>query len=266
MNKNIKVSVVTVCFNVVKDIERTMLSVINQTYPNIEYIVIDGGSTDGTVNVIKKHENQIFKWISEPDKGIYDAMNKGIKFATGEWIIFMNVGDVFYDSYVISNMQFDKYESDKNVRCVYGDYISLHKIKTVEVRCENPFYSRTDYLKNPSMGFHHQSTFVRTSTAKRLLFDASHYKLCADYNMIYQIYNEGGLFERIPLFVAIVNDREGASAENRLLQLREHYEILGLSENKYAKRKISLLRFNEKLKKWLGYDFFVELLLLFIRK
>lgn len=87
-----KISVVTVCYNAADTIEKTMLSVLNQTHHDIEYIIIDGGSTDGTVEIIRKYADRIAYWVSEPDKGIYDAMNKGIKVATGEWINFMNAG------------------------------------------------------------------------------------------------------------------------------------------------------------------------------
>ena len=80
------ISVITVCYNVASTIEKTMLSVLNQTYKNLEYIIIDGNSTDGTVDIIKKYAERLTFWISEPDKGIYDAMNKGIKLATGKWI------------------------------------------------------------------------------------------------------------------------------------------------------------------------------------
>lgn len=101
---NPKISVVTVCFNAVNNIEDTMLSVLNQTYNNIEYIIIDGESTDGTVNIIKKFSDRLAYWVSEPDNGIYDAMNKGINVATGDYINFMNAGDRFVSPETISSI------------------------------------------------------------------------------------------------------------------------------------------------------------------
>ena len=90
-------SVITIVYNNVKDIERTMLSVLNQTYTGIEYILVDGLSNDGTLDIIKKYEGRIAKYISEKDEGIYDAMNKGLDLATGDYVIFMNSGDEFFD-------------------------------------------------------------------------------------------------------------------------------------------------------------------------
>ena len=104
MKKFPKITIVTISYNIVTYIEKTILSVVNQTYPNIEYIVIDGGSTDGTLDVIKKYSDKITYWVSESDKGIYDAMNKGIDAATGDWINFMNAGDVFYHNNVIDEI------------------------------------------------------------------------------------------------------------------------------------------------------------------
>ena len=87
------VSIITVVFNGIDTLERTVKSVVNQTYQNIEYIIVDGGSNDGTLNLIKKYEKNISKWISEPDNGLYDAMNKGIMLATGDYFWFINSGD-----------------------------------------------------------------------------------------------------------------------------------------------------------------------------
>ena len=93
MNHQIKISVITVVYNGIDLLRGTMESVFAQTYPNIEYIIIDGNSNDGTLELIKENESKITKWISEPDKGLYDAMNKGIKLATGDFLWFMNAGD-----------------------------------------------------------------------------------------------------------------------------------------------------------------------------
>ena len=93
MVKKIIISIITVSYNAVKTIEQTISSVVNQSYSNIEYIIIDGGSTDGTVDIIKKYEDRIAYWVSEPDGGIYDAMNKGIKVATGDYIQIIGADD-----------------------------------------------------------------------------------------------------------------------------------------------------------------------------
>lgn len=112
------VSVITVAYNEETTIEKTILSVVTQNYSPIEYIIIDGGSTDGTVDIIRKYESHITYWISEKDEGIYDAMNKGLKYASGEWSIFMNSGDWFYDETVIEKVFSDKYSSAVGV--IYG--------------------------------------------------------------------------------------------------------------------------------------------------
>lgn len=95
------ISIVTVVYNGEAFLEETILSVINQSYDNVEYIIIDGGSTDGTLEIVKKYEHAINYWVSEKDSGIYDAMNKGIDLVSGEWINFMNAGDRLVDSNTI---------------------------------------------------------------------------------------------------------------------------------------------------------------------
>lgn len=97
-------SVITIVYNNVRDIERTIRSVLSQSYPQIEYIIIDGASTDGTKEVIAKYENRISQYISEKDKGIYDAMNKGIAMAKGDYILFMNSGDEIYAANTVENV------------------------------------------------------------------------------------------------------------------------------------------------------------------
>ncbi|MDY0193877.1 MAG: glycosyltransferase family 2 protein [Aliarcobacter butzleri] len=98
------ISIITVVFNGEKYLEETIQSVTNQTYDNVEYIIIDGGSSDGTLDIIKKYEDKIDYWVSEKDKGIYDAMNKGIDAASGEFINFLNAGDRFVDEHVLEKI------------------------------------------------------------------------------------------------------------------------------------------------------------------
>ena len=119
------ISIVTVVRNCENTIEDTIINLINQEYPNIEYIVIDGGSTDGTLKKIRKYEKSIDYWISEPDGGIYDAMNKGIDLATGEWVNFMNAGDYFFNNSTI-NLIVSEIRK-QNFDIIYGDFIVAHQ-------------------------------------------------------------------------------------------------------------------------------------------
>ena len=157
------ISVVTVSYNAVTTIEKTILSVINQNYSNIEYIVIDGGSIDGTVDIIKKYADKITYWVSEPDKGIYDAMNKGIIVATGEWINFMNTGDTFYNENVFSEIfELNSYTEDVISGCAQ---LANHKIW-------KPLDSKKMTLMDFYIsGFCHQATFIKKKFFRDLLYD-----------------------------------------------------------------------------------------------
>lgn len=120
-----KISIITICFNVAGDLEKTIMSVRAQVFNDYEYIVVDGGSKDATPEIIRSNADVITKWVSEPDKGIYDAMNKGVKMASGEWIIMMNAGDVFADSQVLASV-FENPIND-NITFLYGDTLSRQK-------------------------------------------------------------------------------------------------------------------------------------------
>ncbi|MEN8122835.1 MAG: glycosyltransferase family 2 protein [Bacteroidota bacterium] len=118
----VKLSIITISYNDSKNLERTIISVISQTYTDLEYIVVDGGSSDESPEIIKKYEAGINKWISEPDKGIYDAMNKGLKMATGDYILFLNAGDIFYSPETLEKIPFEKYP---NADILYGETLSI---------------------------------------------------------------------------------------------------------------------------------------------
>lgn len=166
------VSIITVSFNAASSIEKTILSIINQTYSNIEFIIVDGGSTDGTLDLIRKYEKDISYWISEPDKGIYDAMNKGVNKATGEWVNFMNAGDTFYSHHTIKEIS---HLFDKKTDVVYGAVNMVYEsYNIIEEGGKNP-------SKNKPMPFNHQSSFVRRKLLVENKFITS-FRYAADYN------------------------------------------------------------------------------------
>ena len=230
------ISVITICYNSELSIERTIKSVLSQTYPNIEYIIIDGKSSDGTNTIIQKYQDNISKYISEEDSGIYNAMNKGLTMAIGEWVCFMNAGDVFVDNQTVERVFFTPIKN--NVDVIYGYTFCNNKRMELD-----PFFMKK--RKSFSMGFCHQSTFVRTALAKSIGFDEK-YKIAADYNMIYKqgktfynsntdisIFDNTGIssLKSIPLLKEVANIiRE----EDSILFYKEYVKILV----KYIGRKL----------------------------
>lgn len=188
-----KISIITVVFNGVNVIERTILSVIEQSYNNLEYIIIDGGSNDGTIELIKKYEQHITFWSSEPDKGIYDAMNKGIRIATGELINFMNAGDGFIDSNVVQDVTF-QWINDTMPDVLYGNSWIEYE-SGVRKRIEAGNNASTQW-KGPI--FRHGAMFVKSALQKTYPFKLEkEYKICADFDFIYHMYVLGVRFSKI---------------------------------------------------------------------
>ena len=188
------VSVVTVTFNAIDTIEETILSVINQDYPNIEYIIVDGGSTDGTLDIIKKYESHLSKWISEKDKGLYDAMNKGLRLATGTWISFKNSGDYFAEKDSLSKLFSE--EIPESVSFIHAD---CYRITEWGWKIEKP---KDLNLYKQVMPIIHPATFVRTSYHKRHPFNTK-YRVCADYDLVFNAINEGAEFIYKPYPIVI---------------------------------------------------------------
>lgn len=120
-----KISIITVCYNSAKTIEKTFQSVQSQTYKNIEYIVVDGMSSDPTSDIIENNKDIISKYVSESDKGLYDAMNKGIQLATGDIVGILNSDDIFTDDYVLENIA--KFHSENNIEVSVGNIIQFNE-------------------------------------------------------------------------------------------------------------------------------------------
>ena len=216
-----RISVVTVCYNAVDCIEQTMLSVLDQTYHDIEYIIIDGGSTDGTVDIIKKYADRLAYWISEPDKGIYDAMNKGIAVATGDYINFMNAGDTFRDqSSIYTYVDVIKPESE----IIYGDVIIKYHSR---FQYRKPL--RLDHLSE-CLPFCHQSVIVKTGLLRDRQFDTS-YRILGDYDFFYSCYKRGLCFQYIPEALSVYDSTEGVSKDCLSEIMAEKFRIWGIEHN-----------------------------------
>lgn len=230
MTQKIKISIVTVCYNSAATIEQTIQSVLGQSYPNIEYIIIDGGSTDGTVDIIKKYASQLAYWVSESDKGIYDAMNKGIKQATGKLIGFMNSDDWYAEGAI--EVVADKYK-ETQADVIYGDVTLVDAMrqsyKLVKRECIKDFYS--------SMQVAHPGTFVRGRLQKKYLFDTN-YRIAADYKFLLYLWHSGYKFAYLDYNVAFFS-MEGISANKLLTTAREtkrvSLEILGKNKELYQR-------------------------------
>ncbi len=212
-----KISVVTVTYNVENSIETTLLSVLNQDYPNLEFIVIDGGSTDKTTEIIRKYSNKITYWISEPDNGIYDAMNKGIVKACGKWINFMNAGDVFHSSTVLTEI-FSK-SIPLNKKVIYGDHCIVY-----EKKCYHVPSSQISIIKH-KMPFCHQATFTLTDLLKESPFNLN-FKIAADYNSFFSFYkSDNTMFYQVPIIISNYNYEDGFSIKNEIKCIKESYQI-----------------------------------------
>lgn len=162
-----KVSVITISFNAEACIERTIKSVINQCYDEFEYVVVDGNSKDGTVDIIKKYVGKISKWISEPDTGIYNAMNKAVRMAEGEYCIFMNAGDVFLNPLVLKQVSLFL---EDGVDYLAGNEVSVKKGKIVDYACA-PKNITTRLFVQRSLS--HQASFIRRKLLLQCPYDES---------------------------------------------------------------------------------------------
>jgi len=186
MRKQPKVSIIVVSLNTKNFFLKTIISIINQSFKSKEIIVVDGQSSDGTLLIIKKFKKIISKIIIEKDKGIYDAMNKGVQLASGKWIIFMNSGDIFFNKKVLSNI-FEYSFLQKDIDILFGDTIVKH--------------NSLDYLskskefndKTIVMPFCHQSSIVKTSLIKKYKFQLK-YKFSSDFNFFLKCFKNKFFF------------------------------------------------------------------------
>jgi len=222
------VSIVTISFNSSADLEKTVASVLSQGYKQKEFLVIDGGSTDGSLAVIKKNDSQIDFWCSEPDRGIYDAMNKGIQHANGQWLIFMNAGDIFYSTETLKNI-FEE-NSINAFDIIYGKHVTSYGEYSFVNTQLAPLH--TIWKKMP---FSHQAVFCKTEWLKARGFDTN-YKVVADHDMMYEYYLKGAKFYFLDEVIAVAS-LGGISDTQRIQSYRERLSFI----RKYSASSFKML-------------------------
>lgn len=213
-----KLSVITVVFNNVKHIERTLLSVIQQSYQNIEYIVIDGASSDGTLEILQKYKDKIHQLISEPDKGIYHAMNKGLALSKGDYVLFMNSGDEIYATNTVEKV----FQSQAYADIYYGETEMLNEQLQSEGRRRHqaPKSLNLNSFKY-GMSVSHQAIYIRKSLTKS--FDYK-YQLSADIDWILDAISKAKIMVNTHQYVAKYL-MGGMSKQKHRQSLLERYQI-----------------------------------------
>jgi len=215
-------SIITVAYNASQWLERTIQSVISQSYSNIEYIIIDGNSTDGTLEIIKKYQPSIARCISEPDNGLYDAMNKGLKLATGDYVWFLNAGDTLYSKNTVQEIVNtlggenlpDVIYGETQIIDSQGNLLAMRRLKAPKKLSWKSF--------RMGMLVCHQSFIVKRTIAAQ--YDLQ-YRFTADYDWCIRCMKKASVIFNTHLVLSRFMEA-GLSAENRKESLKERYRIM----------------------------------------
>ncbi|MES2110762.1 MAG: glycosyltransferase family 2 protein [Bacteroidota bacterium] len=212
-------SVITVVYNNARDIERTIQSITNQTYTNIEYIVIDGKSTDGTLQIIEGYKDRIAQLLSEKDKGIYDAMNKGLQLATGDYVIFMNSGDEFFEPTTVEKV----FDTAPDADIYYGETEMVNDARESLGRRRHKIPEKFTWRSfKYGMSVSHQAIYIRRSLTG--LYD-NRYQLSADIDWILSAAKKAKKIVKVDGYVAkyLVG---GMSKARHRQSLKERFDIM----------------------------------------
>lgn len=216
-----KFSIIVVSLNTKESFLNTINSIKKQKFENYEVIVVDGKSSDGTIELIKEIKDEKFKYIIEKDTGIYDAMNKGIKLSKGDWIIFLNSGDEFYNQDILKEVSI---KETKNYNVIYADTVINNGSFQYKAKATN-FTNRT-FL----MPFCHQSTFVRRALIDKFKFDLK-YEISSDFNFFMQCSKQNEKFFNLNMIISKTLSG-GFSDKNRNKVFDENLRII--RENNYS--------------------------------
>ena len=212
------VSIITACYNSANTLQKTIQSVLNQKFKDFEYIIIDGGSTDGTVEVIKRYKEHLAYWVSEPDDGIYAAWNKALTHASGKWIVFLGSDDCFVDNHVLSDLMG---LADTNIDFVFGKHALIAITGVVVNVCGRPwnFAQMKQWMSVSHPGALHNRKLFEVFGK----FDES-FKIAGDYEFLLRVAMHKRINSRF-LDRVIVHMNLGCSHNNAKLAFKENYRI-----------------------------------------
>jgi glycosyltransferase involved in cell wall biosynthesis len=241
-----KISIITVCYNAEKTIEKTIESIIAQSYKDLEYIIIDGASTDKTLEIIERYKKILpIILVSEKDNGIYDAMNKGTDLASGDYLNFMNAGDTFFNSTVIADViPF----LGENYDIVYGNMEVIYRDFKLIKKEPEPKY----LWQGP---VNHQSSFIKRETLKKYRYNTDN-KLVADFEFFLNVYYQGGKIKKINETIASYSN-DGVTQVNDKQVIEDCYKTVKLfRDDLTVKIYYTFLKIKPGLKKILPRSLF----------
>jgi glycosyltransferase involved in cell wall biosynthesis len=199
MHSCLKISIITVCYNAESCIEKAIQSVIDQTYKNFEYIVIDGQSTDQTLAIVNKYKGNISKIISEKDNGVFDAMNKGVNHSTGDIIYFLNSDDYFYDFNILEKID-QEFLKSPSTDILNGKVVVDTGIKKYDNSAfTSPCKTKKDLFTH---GLCHQRVFVKRQLFEKYGLFNTKYKICADFDWLMRVFNSSVEIKFADYFIA----------------------------------------------------------------
>lgn len=234
-----KISIITVCYNSASTIEKTIESVAKQTYKNIEYIVVDGHSKDNTIAVIKTHETVISKWVSEPDKGLYDAMNKGVEMATGDLIGILNSDDTFYNNTVLEEVI--QFHTNNRLDASVGNIVQQKE----NGKIVRKYSSQNWHPEKLKIGFMppHPSIFFKKELFNQFGDYSLGFKICADYELITRFFLKNNItwkYLGITTTAMLVGGLSSSGYKSYKLISREIKKALELNNIKFSYFKVLL--------------------------
>ena len=222
-----KISIITSVYNNRKTIKDAIESVLEQTYENVEYIIVDGGSSDDTISIVKSYGDKISKFVSEKDKGIYDGLNKGVKHATGDVVAFLHSDDIYATPTILENVV-KAFQSDQNFDGIYGDLVYTPKDDTIKVL---RYWKSRDFdetlLAKGWMPAHPTLFLKREVYEKYGGFDLS-FKIAGDYDFMLRVLSAGIKVKYIPevLYKMRVGGESNKSLKNIILKSKEDIRAL----------------------------------------